>query len=818
MSNVITVPTIDFSAFYYPEILKALLGYFRRNRDELGLTDENDFETHVQLLRSFALVGHLNNTRLDTVANELLIDPARLLESVKRLLRLIGIELASATPAVVPVVMQLSAPTSSDVTAFVPPLTEFATDSVPPIAYEDLEGKDLDRTDQVSYVYGLEKISEGSNGFVATSAPDVFNKGAADPVFTSAMLNCHLLVPNGVTNNGGEFRIVEWLSSDQVRVVRVPGSVSPGFQTETGLAYRVMEFSVDHASDANGAGTFDPWTTPEEGDLLYVAHAHALWDQLNVTLSAAASNMSLGVLEYFDDQLSKFNPDSVTDNGDGTITLQVNSLLGLAIRNDAAVIVEHLQTGAKEHVESDYAVGPGNTITTTTTLGQTSVSTDVEDYSITADWIPCPTQVDGTDAGSGPLTQDGAIEYDLPQDAYRHWQETEVNLIEARWLRFRIISGAGIGSPTINRIRIDQGAQYLFAECTQGETIGPQLIGSSDGSGSQEFELPETPYLDDTETIEVDETGSGTFLPYTRVKNFLNSTATSRHYMRETDAEDAAKVIFGDGINGKIPPTGTDNIRASWRVGGDVDGNVGVSEVAVNADGVQGVSEVWNPRAAAGWRMKDGGTDTDLERVKREAPAALRTRDTAATAADVENLSVNSFTDRYGSKPIARAYAIEEGLGIKTVKLLVVGAGGTTLTTEQKDDCDTYFNGDRYASPPVSGVLVVNHELTTFNYEPELIAVNASVTWPGGNAESIRAALLALLTPLAVEVDGLTWVWDLGGSISRSRVYSEIHAVDPNIEDVPILQLDGVAASYALGAHGLPISQASSIVVSIQES
>jgi hypothetical protein len=216
--------------------------------------------------------------------------------------------------------------------------------------------------------------------------------------------------------------------------------------------------------------------------------------------------------------------------------------------------------------------------------------------------------------------------------------------------------------------------------------------------------------------------------------------------------------------------------------------------------------------------MKDGGTDTDLERVKREAPAALRTRETAATPLDIETLAVNSFTDRHGTKPVARAYAIEEGLGAKTVKLLVVGAGGTTLTNDQKEDCDTYFNGDRYASPPTNGVLVTNHRLTTFNFEPELITVQTTVNWPGGNAESIRAALLSLLTPLAVEEeDGLTWVWDMGGSISLSRVYAAIHAVDPNVEDVPLLKFNGVASSWSLGTHGLPISQASSVIVALQE-
>ena len=74
-TQVIETPGgIAFAGFYYPEILRELLAFLRNNKDRIGLTDENEFEVHVQLVRSFALVGHLNNTRLDVVATELLLD------------------------------------------------------------------------------------------------------------------------------------------------------------------------------------------------------------------------------------------------------------------------------------------------------------------------------------------------------------------------------------------------------------------------------------------------------------------------------------------------------------------------------------------------------------------------------------------------------------------------------------------------------------------------------------------------------------------------------------------------------------------------
>ena len=125
--TVLSMPQgIEFAGFYYPEILRELLEYFRRNKDKIGLTDENEYESHIQLLRSFALVGHLNNTRLDSVATEMLWGSAQQLESFKRLLRLVGIELSSASPAKADVLLKLSEVTTTNLSGFVPELAEFS--------------------------------------------------------------------------------------------------------------------------------------------------------------------------------------------------------------------------------------------------------------------------------------------------------------------------------------------------------------------------------------------------------------------------------------------------------------------------------------------------------------------------------------------------------------------------------------------------------------------------------------------------------------------------------------------------------------------
>lgn len=805
---------ISFSGFYYPEIFRELKSFLRVNRERLGLTDENDFEVHIQLLKAFALVGHLNNTRLDSVATEMLIDSAQLLESVKRILRLMGIELGSASPAVADLVLKLSEVTTLDQTEFIPALAEFATDSIPPIIYEASEdGVDLDRMDQVKYVFSTQLVDSGSAAQVFSTSPDTFRRTVGS--WATDIVGHQLLIKGSSAGNGGYYRVTQRSSATDIRVVAVPGSQSPGFTTEVGLSWELREYSDNYATEANtDSSLFTPWSSLNLGDALYVAHAQVLMTQLDIVLDTAAAGIT-GIWEYFDNERSAFNPTAVdTTTTPGVIIFDVTSLLGSTNAAGAEATVTYTKTGASEVITSVWT-GTKNEITTAGLLGQVSASDVTTDYLVSATWTP----FDQTDDATANLTADGSVSWELPQTADRSWIKSDaINLFEGQWLRYRITALSGATAPVFDRIRIDGGDTYLVISVTQGETIGPIVIGSSSAVINQSVTLPDTPFLDGTDKIEVDEGGAGNWIEYDRVSNFLSSVSSSRHYKIETDSTGQAKITFGDGTSGKIPPAGSDNIRATYRIGGDENGNVGALQITNNSEGISGVSAVYNPRAAVNWRIKDGGDANDLARIKRDKPAELRTRDTAANAEDCARLAV-AWTASDGTKPVARAFSYEEGFGVKTVKLMVVGAGGTTLSETYRAELEEWFNGDRYARPIVYGKGPMNHQVFVVNFEPADISITATVSWNGGNAESIRNALLGFLTPLAVdEKDQSTYLWDFDGQVSYSRVHSLIHNVDPGITDIPVLQINGSTQSYNLGANELPTSIANNISITINDS
>ena len=367
------------------------------------------------------------------------------------------------------------------------------------------------------------------------------------------------------------------------------------------------------------------------------------------------------------------------------------------------------------------------------------------------------------------------------------------------------VTGIG-GKAIIDQLRIDEGAQFLLLDIVQGRTVEEEPLASSDGSPNQKFILGYPPLIDGTLLIEVDE-GSG-FTQYDELKNFLSSDGSRKGFTKETNADDETTITFGDGVRGKIPPAGVDNIRASYRIGADQDGNVGAQTVVVNLAGISFVNQVYNPRQASGWAAKQGSDEESLAAAKIEGPASLRTLGKAITPTDIETLAVQFTSPTTSSAPVVRAQAIEETFGVKTVELVVVGPSGTLLTETQRTEIDKYFNGSK--PDGIEGVLLTNHEVTTVNFTPKPVDVTAVVTGTIA-AEAVKNALAALLNPEAKYEDNITYRWDFGGEVPVSLIIAAIHDADPIA--VKKVALTVPAANIILGTRELPVPGNFSITV-----
>ncbi len=117
-----------------------------------------------------------------------------------------------------------------------------------------------------------------------------------------------------------------------------------------------------------------------------------------------------------------------------------------------------------------------------------------------------------------------------------------------------------------------------------------------------------------------------------KVQNFSSSSDTSRHYTLDRAT---GQLQFGDGIHGRIPPAGGDNIRAFlYQSGGGAEGNVAAGDITALVTAIAGVDSVINPIAAGG-----GSDEASTETMLTIGPAQISHRGRAVTSEDFEWLA-----------------------------------------------------------------------------------------------------------------------------------------------------------------------------------
>lgn len=814
--KVITIPDFDFSGFYYPDILRSLLQYNRANVPEI--TDESDEEPFQQLLRSYALVGHLNNVLLDITANEGLLTTARLLESVRGHLALIDVKLKQNTPATTDVVLELSKVFTAP-TELVPEDSQFSTletEASPQIIYETDASFTIEPTNVPTAIYvfeaGLLQVINNSfdGGDYFTLAGVQFRPGIEFAVGGSILATINNIVT--AINNSSNDNILGRLYAisngvDQISVIPlIEGITSIPFTLNDGATTNFVKrdggFGSNKSGVASTPGVF--WdlfpVTPKLGDIVYIGHTNVMWDTLNFTLNTPASGIEF-VTEFYDATEEDGNPDVVTNLG-SNLKFDLTTLLGTSDRKGTVLRVVLSSSGAFEKIVSVFEAGV-NVAYTTGLLGQSSVSVDIQDYIIGSFWNELSDVTDD----SLELTQDGELSYSLPQNQSQNWQKQTVNAVLGFWIRLRITKVTAPVNPSMDLIEIDTGKQFIVVPVVQGQTVVEAPLSSSNGVPNQVLTLTFKPIIQNTLLLEVDE-GAG-FQPWNQKDNFLSSNSASKDFTLEIFANDDADIQFGDGKQGKIPTPGVDNIRALYRIGADVNGNVGARTILVNKSGISFVTRIFNPRQATGWAAKEGSTEEDLARLKIDGPATLRTRNKAITTDDMEFLATQ-YISIAGSKFVARALAIEETFGVKTVELVVVGFGGTILTEAQREELADYFNGNKELG--IKPVMLANHELTPVNYDKKEIDVTAVVV--GGVQAEITNAIVAILNPEATFSDGVTKRWEFGQEIPISVIIAEIFEVDPvNIKKVTLTIPQAVGDAVPMTTRQLPFARNVSVTV-----
>jgi len=382
------------------------------------------------------------------------------------------------------------------------------------------------------------------------------------------------------------------------------------------------------------------------------------------------------------------------------------------------------------------------------------------------------------------LTQTGHVLLKTPAKELMSKALMGVESEQRYWIRARLQMSAYENPPQLLAIRTNT------TTATQAETVNSEVLGGSNGMPNQVFTLANTPIVQNSLILQVDEGDGNGFQTWTPVSDFFGSSSTDQYYVLDRAS---GEVRFGDGVQGAIPVANVNNADGNvlalvYRFGGGTGGNVGAGRLQTLITPVTGIDEsgVTNLQAAYG-----GQAEETFEQAQERARQSLKNKCRAVTNEDFEALAKESAN-------IARAKALPL-FHPKFPEVQVPGVVTVIVVPNSTDPAPMPSDGTLRT---VCAYLSLRRLLTTEVYviaptyslvEVQVQAIaqdNADVAEVNND---IQSALLTYFHPLLGGDDQQGWPF--GGTIYYSRVYQQVFSV-PGVERIDQLTItvDGTAA------------------------
>lgn len=265
-------------------------------------------------------------------------------------------------------------------------------------------------------------------------------------------------------------------------------------------------------------------------------------------------------------------------------------------------------------------------------------------------------------------------------------QDAELALIAAVEQRPDTLS-PGSGRLTVLQLQTKLSYRYRratarihgnVAMASHGETVN-EVLGSGDSRvANPAFALKRPPLtfvpavstsgIAGTQVVRINQ------LRWRQVDSLLDAEPDARVYQLDAGADGATVLTFGDGVRGARPPTGADNVRATYRTGLGKAGNVRAEQISLLATRPLGVQGVLNPLPATGGADPDGA-----EHIRDGIPMAVRALSPRSRLVSVEDYAV--FARRFAAIGHARAEYLPEG-GRRCVHVTVTGVDDLPLEAD----------------------------------------------------------------------------------------------------------------------------------------
>jgi predicted phage baseplate assembly protein len=373
------------------------------------------------------------------------------------------------------------------------------------------------------------------------------------------------------------------------------------------------------------------------------------------------------------------------------------------------------------------------------------------------------------------------------------------------WIRARITATQYENPPELLAVRTNT------VEVEQAETIKDEVLGGSDGSRNQTFQLANKPVLAGTLTLEIQISNDAQQPSWKEVPDLFGAGPSDNVYALDRTT---GQVRTGDGVNGNIPVAFVDNpdgnvVAREYRFGGGRKGNVGAGSITTMVNPVDGIGTPTNLQDA-----HSGRDEETLDEAKKRAPSSLRSRDRAVTADDFEYLARHAANvKRAKALPGFHPDFPRQSLpGIVSVVVVPDSESPNPMPSDGTLRAVCQYLGERRLL--TTEVFVLKPEYQNVEVHAEVVVADTADS--AGVHDAIVNTLIEYFHPLKGGDDKMGWPF--GGVIYYSRVYQRVFSVD-GVSSVTHLtiSIDGVekpeATNVSIAKHGLLYSTDHNIVV-----
>ena len=598
-----------------------------------------------------------------------------------------------------------------------------------------------------------------------------------------------------LASNSSTGDVVNFLSKDNFTMNYSNEAITSCVVYEYLNASTWQDFTIDVLSQVTPADDVTPFSSLNRaGDCIYFGHRELMFDALYFKFTTENLNIQ-GVWEYYDGNFQKAKPDSViikTQN----IKLIINNYLGTKNKQNTKIKVKCISNNYTETLYSKWD-GQYNFVETNSYMLQQNPSDSISSYLIGSDWEELDL-IALTPFGKDDTT----LSFTLPQSVNESWKKTQINASypDSYWIRFRLTESIQGTLPVITYVEYSNSTNTYFEFDVRQGRRQTDVMGLSTGSPNQQFKTTKESFIDDGDHILTVDA-----VEWTRVTDFISSAPNAKHHTISFDKTNTATIVFSDGINGAIPAKGNGNIIFTYNYDVVSDGNVGSRSITTLSGGATYIDSVYNPVSATGWREAEGSTKNSIRIAKINASKFMRINEVALNSDDVEAMALR-FSGEDGQSLFSRVFCVSDvdaaAYGPKTLKLIVVMRGGGLASQEQLDEFALYFNGNKFANPPVRSRLVSNQKLFAVNYTPKEIDVRLTVFGSRVNAEEIKTVIKEILNPEAINENN-DYIWRVGESVSISKLSYLIHDISDSITKVAF---DQATSDITMSTHQLPIA------------